>query len=264
VGSTRRYGEDTNKASLEDKDIKYPNRTALDIACAEQQDDIAILLIAAGATSSPAVSGTDHAIHLVSKNGLIHHVQELITRNPELVHARDKYNQTPLLWAASRGHDEVVAFLIAQGADVNLATQHKEKARSNYSPLDWAIEGKHDLTISILDKAGAIANHGSTVVQSVTKKAVNTTDLNYRDEELPFRNGTYLNQYANITTHISLACGLGVIAYAKVCESPNASLILGAGAGLFLGGALGFGFFTQKKRTRDEDPETNKKRARMG
>jgi len=159
----------TVAATGEHKDIKYPEMTALDIVVDKQSHvDLAILLFEAGANVSPAENGKSHLIHVVAKNGLLNHIQTLIERDPELVHVKDGLNQTPLLWAASRGHHEVVAFLITKGADVNLATEHAEDHKNpdshhNYSPLDWAIKGGHAQTILILVNAGAIANPQHTM-----------------------------------------------------------------------------------------------------
>jgi len=152
-------GADVNAASFKHEDMVYSNMTTMDIVLNKQsQDDLVLLLLEAGANVPPAVHGQHHVIHVVAKHGLLEHVQALIERDPELIHVRDHYNQTPLLWAASRGHHEVVAFLIYQGADVNIATQHTEDHKNssrhhNYSPLDWAIEGGHTATISILQEA---------------------------------------------------------------------------------------------------------------
>lgn len=158
-------GANIDLPTVTHENIQYSNMTAMDILLQNQVDDtLAILLFEAGGKIPLPVNGKYHLIHLFAKNGLLHHVQTLVEKEPGLVHLKDSRNQTPLLWAASRGHHEVVAFLIAQGADVNLPTCQENNAgispsHHHYSPLDWAIERDHEATISILIKAGAIANH---------------------------------------------------------------------------------------------------------
>ncbi len=153
------------------QDIKHPKMTALDIALSTQhRDTIAILLLEAEAAISPAVTGQFHAIHLAARNGRLDIIEKLITRDPGLVHIQDTFNQTALLWAASKGHSDVVAFFIAQGVNVNIATQVIDNEKNacyhhNYSPLDWAIEGNHNTTIQILIHAGAKANDSLNMIQ---------------------------------------------------------------------------------------------------
>jgi ankyrin repeat protein len=153
----------TTTAIPEYEEIGRPNMTALDIVLSLQDHDVvAIFLLELAAEVSPAVNGKYQAIHLAAKNGLLDLVKTLVTRDPGFIHATDSINQTPLLWAASRGHNEIVEFLIAQGADVHLATQRSPdcsyQGDYNHSPLDWAIKGNHTATAARLIKAGAVAN----------------------------------------------------------------------------------------------------------
>ena len=78
--------------------------------------------------------------------------------DPKLIEVKDAYEQTALLWAASRGHGDVVSYLVSKGADINNSTEtHENNEAIRTSALDWAIEGKHDNCISILQNQGAIA-----------------------------------------------------------------------------------------------------------
>lgn len=119
---------------------------------------LSILILEAGAMMPPAVNGSFHVIHFAAKNGRLDIIKKLIERNLERIYVKDGCNQTALLWAASRGHDDIVAFLISQGADVNVASKLSGGGNNN-SPLDWAIEGGHTDCMSILMMAGAVANN---------------------------------------------------------------------------------------------------------
>jgi len=158
------------------------------------------LLLEAGAEISPAVKGKFHAIHLAARNGRLDMIKQFIEHDPEVIHLRDHCNQTPLLWAASRGHHVIVAFLLDQGADVNTATQGVNNENNNNSPLDWAIQGGHSATISILFKSGAIANHLHSIVSILKKNKGKTLDDMIEEGDLNEvqkvikHNNSFLNQ----------------------------------------------------------------------
>jgi|GEM_PF-2143907 len=135
-------------------------------------------------------------IHLASKLGNIERVQELIAHDPELVHAVDAFNQTPLVWAASKGHHDIVALLIAHGADINQATRlpiTDTSSRTHHlnTPLDWAIEGRHIATVDTLYQAQAVShNHHDVDILNDLIRAENQTHVQF----LISKNQLALNQ----------------------------------------------------------------------
>lgn len=156
------------------------NKSLLDLAIDYVDDLVTAQLFEAGAKISPMVNGQHHVIHVLSKKGLLQHVKTLITSTPQLVNVKDSHNNTPLVWAASGGHTEVVDFLLAHGADIHLGTQlpsglpsdFKHHAINNYSPLDWAINNGHVDTILTLINAGAKANHVHTKIKNKSLKEI--------------------------------------------------------------------------------------------
>src|SRR5205085_8124971 len=93
-------------------------------------------------------------IHLACGEGQIDAVKLLITKQPELLDQPDSNHQTPLLWAASRGHADIVRYLIETGANLNsqshLNDNTVDKESNGYSPLHWACKNGHVKVADIL------------------------------------------------------------------------------------------------------------------
>ena len=71
----------------------------------------------------------------------------------------DKIGQTPLLWAAANGHADIVEYLIAEGAELNKATNTPGYADHEKTALDWANEREHTNAARLLTKEGATSNY---------------------------------------------------------------------------------------------------------
>ncbi|MDX2346908.1 MAG: ankyrin repeat domain-containing protein kinase, partial [Legionella sp.] len=115
--------------------------------------------------AEPLVKKDFHVVHWASQHGHLKLVGQLIQQSPALTHEKDIYGQTPLVWAASRGHKALVELLISHGADVNAVTKHSktEHKAHNRSVLDWAIANQYKNCIPILKQAGAVANHMESI-----------------------------------------------------------------------------------------------------
>ena len=68
------------------------------------------------------------------------------------VNAKDKYGESPLLFAATFGHKEIAELLIANGADVN--TKIEVGDYKGQTPLDGAIQWNRTETADLLRKHG--------------------------------------------------------------------------------------------------------------
>ena len=54
-------------------------------------------------------------IHFHAKDGRLEQVKELLSKDPNLINAKEKWGDTPLHWAVRTGRTEVVHFLVEQG-----------------------------------------------------------------------------------------------------------------------------------------------------
>ena len=83
--------------------------------------------------------------------GDLERVRQLIQEGHN-VNRRDYYGDTPLMWAAVDGHDQVVQELIRAGADVNVKNNYKQTA------LHKANSRGHSSVVKTLAEAGANLN----------------------------------------------------------------------------------------------------------
>ena len=102
-----------------------------------------------------------HAIHVAAKLGLLEEVKAFIRLSPGLAHVKDEYNQTPLLWAAASGHDDIVAYLLEKKVHLNPQTNLDLTDERFYddnmlTPLDWAIKNNHIGVVDLLKSSGAL------------------------------------------------------------------------------------------------------------
>lgn len=80
----------------------------------------------------PAVAMANNAIARATWSGDVEAVRRLIDGEAGLVDARDAYQRTPLIMAATRGHLDVVRLLLERRPNVNAGDSR------GYTALDWA------------------------------------------------------------------------------------------------------------------------------
>ncbi|TVY27700.1 putative ankyrin repeat protein [Lachnellula hyalina] len=90
-------------------------------------------------------------LHLAAFFGVGNVVLGLLNGNhPDL---KDSHSRTPLLWAAERGHENVVKLLLDQGVGLDLMD-----SECGRTPLSWAAKNVHHVVVQLLLEAGADPN----------------------------------------------------------------------------------------------------------
>jgi ankyrin repeat protein len=90
------------------------------------------------------------AFVLACRNGH-RHVADLLHRRGADIDHPGALGGRAVHWAAINGHDDVVAYLVASGADLT----HRDD-RYHATPVDWAREGSHDHLADLLTPAPGI------------------------------------------------------------------------------------------------------------
>ena len=110
---------------------------------------LALCLIVVGCGQQRTVSNaqTDSVFRAV-REGNTDMVKSLLSSPGADVNARDERGRTPLLEAASFGHEDICRVLIAAGADV------KAKDKDGKTALMLAVQGDHEEVVRVLKQAG--------------------------------------------------------------------------------------------------------------
>lgn len=111
---------------------------------------LTMLLIASMGTVACTENEQLPPLHMAAQSGILVEVKQLIIGGHDVNQRDEKYGFTPLHQAVFFGHQEVVEFLIAEGADINA------KNNAGSTPL-YLAKGKGRQEISAL-----LTQHGAT------------------------------------------------------------------------------------------------------
>ncbi|KAI8626567.1 ankyrin repeat-containing protein [Xylariaceae sp. FL1651] len=94
-------------------------------------------------------------IHIVSRYGLRKSLSLLLNTGKVDVDSKDNYGQTPLSWAAEKGHEAVVQLLLNTG---KVDVDSKDNNYDNYgqTPLSWAAKNGHEAVVQLLFNTGKV------------------------------------------------------------------------------------------------------------
>lgn len=162
---------------------------------------LAAALAVALVLSSPCLCSP---IHDAAKDGDLARVKVLLKSSPRLVFSRDEDGETPLHWAALRGHGDVARCLLANKADVNARDKEGETplllaSRNGHQDIvELLLASKPDLNAS--DNVGFTAvrwaaKNGYTKIEELLRQnggqnedTSPASDLHGLSEESDFRN----------------------------------------------------------------------------
>jgi len=111
------------------------------------------LVAAEGVEDKPQMS--EKLMFKAVKDGNVEAVKALAAADPALVHARDKEMNTPIHWAAWKGHPAVIDALLDAGADIHC---HSQNEHWGTTPLHAAAHGNQKAAAEALLKRGADVN----------------------------------------------------------------------------------------------------------
>ncbi|KAI0295919.1 ankyrin repeat-containing domain protein [Multifurca ochricompacta] len=92
------------------------------------------------------------SVHSAAQNNQLSLLRSLVLENPASVNAVDSDTRTPLHWASSGGHLDVVTYLLTNGAEVDKADDN------GWTPLHIAVSAGQEETVRELVGAGADVN----------------------------------------------------------------------------------------------------------
>lgn len=82
-------------------------------------------------------TGKVSEIHVAAAQGDLTRVKSILAEKPELVDARDKDGWTALHMAANANQNQMIALLLAKGAEVNVKTLEKSGWRHSKKEFGW-------------------------------------------------------------------------------------------------------------------------------
>lgn len=119
-------------------------KTALFLAAENGATEVVMQLIKLGANASIGEMKF-HPVHIAAQKGHFETVQTLVNKYQGLIEIKDNFGQTPLLWAAWGGHEDIVKFLASCGANINAFTLTSTSTHKNHKKYayQWAWENRH-------------------------------------------------------------------------------------------------------------------------
>ena len=99
------------------------------------------------------LGGKQMPIHIAAQYGRISILLYFIEIDPTQLNKKDKFKQTPLLWAAAHGQEEALQLFISLSADLDSATDQPDSQYHQLTALKWAKKGNHLQCIERLQEA---------------------------------------------------------------------------------------------------------------
>jgi uncharacterized protein len=91
-------------------------------------------------------------VNKAAREGDMKKIRALLSKNPSLIKAVDKFGYTPLHWAASQGNTVMVRYLLTLRPEINAVEKF------GCTPLKLAIQGNYPDVIKLIRSAGGKEN----------------------------------------------------------------------------------------------------------
>ncbi|XP_071084668.1 uncharacterized protein [Haliotis cracherodii] len=131
--------------------------------------DVVELLVSEGADVSLVDEDGDNTLHFACWRGDVETVKFVLSLHVADINSRGGRSRTPVMWAAWRGHRDVVELLVSEGADVSLVDEYGDNI------LHWACWGgdvetvKCVLSLNVVD-IDARNNDGQTAADVARRR----------------------------------------------------------------------------------------------
>ena len=150
----KEYSENINRRANVDRKFSFSRRRSAFFQVAEQGDEVIVSFFCASSKLDFDVEKKDKfdrtPLLWAAENGYKAVVKLLLEKGAELEAKDSFYSRTPLLYAAENGYEAVVKLLVEKGA--NLEARESMYRRT---PLLWAVENGHEAVVKLLLEKGA-------------------------------------------------------------------------------------------------------------
>ena len=143
--------------------------------------DIVELLISGGADATIKGPKEEFSLHFAVSEGNLSAVKTLCKLTPSIINEKDEQGQTALHYAAKKGFDKAVTFLIKMGVDINAQDKFGQTA------LHYAAKSCLSTTKALIDAgAGAFIkdNDGYTAFNYAKNKDIQEIILNTKENRI--------------------------------------------------------------------------------
>uniref|UniRef100_A0A452IC78 Kinase D interacting substrate 220 n=1 Tax=Gopherus agassizii TaxID=38772 RepID=A0A452IC78_9SAUR len=138
-------------------------QTPLMLAAEQGNLEIVQELLKKGANCNLEDADNWTALISAAKEGYVDIVEELLNCNVNLEHRDMQYSIYPIIWAAGRGHSDIVHLLLQHGAKVNCSDKY------GTTPLIWAARKGHLECVKYLLQMGADVDQEGACLAYVVK-----------------------------------------------------------------------------------------------
>jgi ankyrin repeat protein len=149
----KQYSENRNKRTNFGRNFTFSRQRSVFSHVAEQGDEVILTFLCASGKLDVETKDKNYGqtpLSWAAEKGHEAVVKLLLEKGAEMETKDDNYSRTPLSWAAEKGHEAVVKLLLEKGAEME--TKDDNFGRT---PLSWAAMNGHEAVVKLLLEKGA-------------------------------------------------------------------------------------------------------------